>query len=180
MDAQKKRSAIDILSVLVYMVYNTWENKKLIGALFIDVKGAFNHVSKSQLFKHIIELSIDKDLVDWTRSYVIDQKIQIITDGHENKEREIETNIPQRSSVMSILFLLYISGVFDSFLKSCLSVISFSFVDDLRFIASGSSMKDIAFILEKMANTVLEWGKINAITYDTVKIEAIFFSRSHR
>ena len=138
------------------MVYDIWENKKLIGALSMVVKRAFDHVSKRQLFKSMIELSIDKDLVDWTRSFLIDQKIQIIIDEYENKERKIETNILQRSLIVPILILLYINGVFDSVLKSCLSVTSFSFVDDLRFIASRFSVKDITFTLGKIANTVLE------------------------
>lgn len=61
-----KKSAIDVISVLVYTIQETWKKKKLAGALFINVKGAFNHVSRSQLLKRIIEVGIDGDLVAWT------------------------------------------------------------------------------------------------------------------
>lgn len=41
----------------------------------------------------MIELNINENLVAWTRSFLTNQKIQIIIDGHENKEKEIETRI---------------------------------------------------------------------------------------
>ena len=156
MGARKERSAIDAVSVLVHRVQESWEEKKLAGALFMDVKGAFDHVSRSQLLRRMIELGIDGDLVAWTRSFLIDRKIQIIIDGHENKEREIEAGIPQGSPVSPILFLIYISGVFDSVSESCPSVTDLSFVDDLGLIVSRSSVEDIALTLEKVAKTVLQ------------------------
>lgn len=102
--------------------------------------------------------------------------IQLVIDGHENKEREIETGIPQGSPVSPILFLIYISGVFDKLTEISPPVTSLSFVDDLGFISSGSSVKDIAWILEIVARMVLEWGIINAVTYDMSKTEAVLLS----
>ncbi len=51
------------MAVLVYTVQEYWSKKKLVRALFIDIKGAFDHVSKSQLLMCIIDLGIDTDLV---------------------------------------------------------------------------------------------------------------------
>lgn len=95
----------------------------------------------------MIELSIDGDLVAWTRSFFTDQKIQIVIGGYENNGREIETDILQGSPALPILFLIYISRVFDLVLESCLLVISLLFIDDLGFITSGFSVKNITFTL---------------------------------
>ena len=81
MDARKERSAIDAVSVLVHTVQESWEAKKLAGALFIDVKGAFDHVSRSQHLKHMVELGIDGDLVVWTRSFLTKQKFRLSLTG---------------------------------------------------------------------------------------------------
>ena len=180
MGARKERSAIDAVAVLIHKIQEIWASKKLAGALFMDIKGAFDHVSKAQLLKRMIELGIDGDLVAWTSSFLTDRKIQLVIDGHENVEREIETRIPQGSPVSPILFLIYISGIFDSVLKACPQATSLSFVDDLGFIASGSSVQEIAKSLEKVAKTVLQWGERNAVTYDTAKTEAVLFSKSRR
>ena len=61
-----------------------------------------------------------------------------------------------------------------------LSVTFRSFVDDLGFKASSSSVKKLVKILDKVAQTVLEWGVLNAVTYDTAKTEAVLFSQLHR
>ena len=81
--------------------------------MFMDVKGAFDHVSKSQLLRRMVGLGIDGDLVSWTRSFLTDRKIQLTIDRHDNKEREIETEIPQGSTISPIFFLIYMSGVFN-------------------------------------------------------------------
>ena len=57
---------------------------------------------------------------------------------------------------------------------------SLSFVDDLGFIASGNSVKEIVKALEKVAKEVIEWGRLNAVTYDMSKTEAVLFSKSRR
>lgn len=93
MGARKERSGIDAIATLVYTVQENREEKKLAAALFMDVKGAFDHVSKGQLLKRMLELGIDGDLLTSTKLFLTDRKVQLIIDGHEDKEREIETGI---------------------------------------------------------------------------------------
>ncbi len=117
----------------------------------MDVKGTFDHVSKEQLLIQMIDLGIDGDLVTWTSSFLTNRKVQLVIHGHDNKERDIETGIPQGSPVSPILFLICISGVFNKVSEKSPLVISLSFVDDLGFIASGSSVKELVKTLENVA-----------------------------
>lgn len=121
---------------MVHTIQEKWVEKKLARALLIVVKGAFNHVSWSQLFKCMIELAINRDLITWTRSFLINQKIHFVIDRRKNKKREIKTGISQRSLILPILFLIYNSGVFDSVSEAYFLITSLLFVDDIRFIAS--------------------------------------------
>lgn len=91
----------------------------------------------------------------------------------------METRILQESLVSSILYLIYISGVFYSVSKSCLLVTTFLFIDSSGFIVLGSLVKDVALVLGKVAKTVLQWGRANVVTYDTAKTKAIIFSKSY-
>ena len=79
MGGRKERSAIDAVATLVHTVQEKWEEKKLAAALFMDVKGAFDNVSKGQLLNRMIELRIDGELVAWTGSFLLDQKVQLVT-----------------------------------------------------------------------------------------------------
>ena len=156
MGARKERCAIDAVASLVYEVQQRWSKKELAAALFMDVKGAFDHVSKTQLVARMLELEIDGDLIRWTRSFLTDRKLQLVIDGHNNQEKEVETGIPQGSPVSPILFLIYISGVFEQVEKELPGIVSLLFVDDLGFIASGISVKEMAKTLEKVGRIVLE------------------------
>lgn len=180
MGGQKERLAIDVVAILVHNVQEKWGEKKLVAALFMDIKMAFDNVSKRQLLNQMIELELDGDLMTWTSSFMLDRKIQLMIDGHDNKERDIETRIPQGSPVSPILILIYISGVFNKVSETSPSVTSLSFVDDLGFIASNSSVKGIVKVLKKVDKKVIKQGRQNAVTYDTSKIEAVLFSKSHR
>ena len=117
----------------------------------MDVKKAFDHVSKKQLLTRMIELGIEGDLVTWRDSFLTNRKIHLVIDRYDNKEKEIETGIPQGSPVLPILFLIYISGVFNKILETNPRIISLSFVDELRFIASDNSVKEVVKTLEKVA-----------------------------
>ena len=52
----------------------------------MDVKGAFDHVSRGQLITRMIELGVDGNLVAWTNSFLTDRRIQLVIDGHETKK----------------------------------------------------------------------------------------------
>lgn len=101
-------------------------------------------------------------------------------DGHDNKEQNIGTGIPQRSPVSPILFLVYISRVFEKVTESCPEIIFLLFVDNLSFIASRHSVRELAKILGQVAMVVLNWRKSNVFTRDLAKTEAVLFSKSHR
>jgi hypothetical protein len=52
--------------------------KQLVGALVMDVKGAFDHVDTTRLVKRILELGLDIDLCCWVQSFLADRRIQLI------------------------------------------------------------------------------------------------------
>ncbi len=128
----------------------------------------------------MLELGVDGDLIRWTKSFSTDRKLQFVIDGHNNPENAIETEIPQGSPASPILFLIYNSGAFEQVEKELPEIMSLSFVDDLGFIASGTSVQEITKTLEKVGNLIVEWERKNAVTYDTAKTELVLFSRARQ
>ncbi len=148
-------------------------------ALFMDIKWLFDYVSKVQLICQILELGINRDLLIWTELFLTVQKVQLVINGYNNQERKIETEIPQSFPVSPILFLIYIGEVMNKILETSLLVTSLSFIDDLSFIASDNSVKEIIRVQRKFIKEVIKWGRQNAVTYNTSKIEAVHFSKSY-
>lgn len=79
----------------------------------------------------------------------------------------------------SIFFLIYISGVFNKVSDTSFLVTSFSFINDLGFIILANSVKEIVKTFKKITKEMMEWGRLNAVTYNISKTKAIFFSKSH-
>lgn len=52
-------------------------------------------------------------------------------------------------------------------------------MDNLGFITSRYSIKELAKTLGQIIITILDSGKSNAVTYDIAKIEIAVFSKSH-
>lgn len=63
MGGRKERSATNAVAILVHTVQKGWKEKKLAAALFMNVKGAFDHLSKRQLITCMMQLGIDGNLV---------------------------------------------------------------------------------------------------------------------
>ncbi len=61
--------------ILIYDIQVAKQDKKVTSTLFIDVKGAFNHVSANQLIKIYINLGLLKSLCSWINSFLVDRKI---------------------------------------------------------------------------------------------------------
>lgn len=74
------------MASLVHKVQEFLAKKKLAAALFIDVKGAFDHVSKKSLVEKMIQLGIDGELIQLTQFFLTDRKVQLVIDGHNNGE----------------------------------------------------------------------------------------------
>jgi len=115
----------------------------------MDVKGAFDYVSRAQLAKRMADLGIDDDLIGWTQSFLTDRSVELVIDGFINPKCKVQTGIPQGSPVSPILFLIYISGVFMEIENQVPNITCLSFMDDLAFLAAGKSIVEIKKSLEK-------------------------------
>jgi len=119
-ECRKRRSAVDAVAVLMNRAQQAWQGKRVAGALMMDVKSAFNNVSRPVLSRRLVELGIEPDLVRWTDSFMSDRKVRLMLEGREGEEHEVETGVPQGSPVAPILFTAYLSGIFDQVEAACL------------------------------------------------------------
>lgn len=85
----------------------------------------------------------------------------------------------QKLPAFLILFLIYISEVFDQVKKQLPGVMSLLFVDNLEFIALRKSVKEISKILEKIRKIIFRYGEENVVTYNITKSKLILFFHTH-
>lgn len=71
-------------------------------------------------------------------------------------EKVVKTKILQGLLVFSILFLIYISGIFDMVITTLPNTILLLFIDDLRFLVNRKSIYKMATNLKKIRKMVLK------------------------
>ncbi|KKA17046.1 hypothetical protein T310_9336, partial [Rasamsonia emersonii CBS 393.64] len=78
---RQRKSAIDAVLSLVHDIQTARHRKEMTTTLFIDIKGAFDHVSINQLLKVCIRLGLPYSLISWISSFLSDRKIQLAFDN---------------------------------------------------------------------------------------------------
>lgn len=66
MGRRRCRSTIDATALVIHKVYKTSDIKQVTGVLLMDIKEAFDHVSRAKLAERMADLGIDNNLIGWT------------------------------------------------------------------------------------------------------------------
>jgi hypothetical protein len=84
---------------------------QIAAALMVDLRSAFPSVTKECLVKEMREMGFDKNLVEWTKSFMEERWVVIALDGYEGPEIEVILGLPQGSAVSPVLFAIYIADI---------------------------------------------------------------------
>ena len=141
MGGRRQKSAIDAVLSLVHDIQLAKHGKQVTSVLFMDIKGAFDHVSANQMLKICQKLQLPKSLYYWIRSFLQNRKIQLKFDGNSQKMSSIDIGISQGSSISPILFLIYIRFLFTE-RKSSTNERILSYLDDIGLVASSKSIEE--------------------------------------
>ncbi|KJZ68630.1 hypothetical protein HIM_11979 [Hirsutella minnesotensis 3608] len=170
---RKQRSAIDTAMLLLHHVQKKQEtNKKSItSTLLLDIKGAFDYVSKKQLLRVLEGLGLPETLISWVDHFLTGRKIQLAFEGQIQPLTDLETGVPQGSPISPILFLLYIRGILAA------KGYQLSYIDDFSISITSTSAKKNTRQLEAIASSLFEQAKEQGVQFDPSKTELIHFSR---
>jgi Reverse transcriptase (RNA-dependent DNA polymerase)/Endonuclease-reverse transcriptase len=177
---RKQRNAIDAVAKLIYTTEKAWNQKKLLGALFMDVKGAFDYVVKERLLQRMNKLEIPQFLINWTESFLTNRQAQLVIDGFTCSLKDTNSGVPQGSPVSPILFNIYLSGIFDKIEEQNPEITALSFADDIAFLAPGKTVKDIQDALTNAGEQAIAWGLLNNVKFDIEKTEAVLFTKKRK
>ena len=113
MGGRPQKSAIDCVLSLVHNIQIAKKKRKHTSTLFVDVKGAFDHVSPNQLIRICFKLKLLLALIKWIVCFLSARSMQLAFDGDITSNTSILIGIPQGSPISPILFLIYIRYLFD-------------------------------------------------------------------
>jgi ribonuclease HI len=177
---RKQRSAVDAVMALVHDIEMGKSNKWVTSVLMLDVKGAFDNVSRARLLKTMRELGLPDQYLSWTEDFMTDRRAALAFDGEKESIKPVETGIPQGSPISPILFLIYIRPLFDRIQSKFPAVGMPSYIDDVGIVYTGKSLKTNSRVLQEVAREVFQWAEENAVTFDDSKSELIHFTQQQR
>ena len=99
--------------------------------------------------------------------------LQLAFDDNKQEKRAVKINISQKSSVLLILFLIYIRNIFSDI--NIMQIRSSSYVDDISLSFASESIENNCRTLEIAAEKLLQLQNQNNIQFDMKKIELIHF-----
>lgn len=173
---RSQRSAIDAALLLLNEIQTQKEARKyksstVTSTLFLDIKGAFDYVSKPRLLLILARLGLPRNLSSWVSSFLSDRKIQLAFDDRIQPDPvSIDIGIPQGSPISPILFLLYVRDIVLE------NEFQLSYIDDFCIAVTSNSARANCMRLEGLVQRLFTLAKSQAVQFDPGKTELIHFT----
>jgi len=114
----------------------------------MDVKGAFDYVSLTQLINVLKKLDMPINIVNRVTCFLQERVISLAFDGNKQKPKEIVTGISQGLPISLILFLIYIQFLFSQ-IRARYDVSTPSYIDDVAFYVEGCNIAKKVTIFQR-------------------------------
>ena len=149
---------------------------RLTGAVFIDLRKAFDTVDHTLLLNKLSSVGILDGELDWFKNYLCNRKQIVEYQGVSSDTEFVSVGVPQGSILGPLLFILHINDL-PGALSNC-SVLMYA--DDTVLYCSDSHASSIEYKLNQGLQEVNKWLGENSLFLNAVKTEAMLFGTSPR
>jgi len=141
--SRKRWSAIDAAAIWVYSTHAAWRDGHIGGVLLMDIKAAFRSLVWGRLITTMRGKGMDRDIIRWRESIPTAWTVDMVIDRNVLERHPVEAVLPQGSPVSLILFAIFMSGFIKSIEERVSAVEGLSFVDDVRWVATGNNVTQV-------------------------------------
>ena len=145
---------------------------KLVAAVFIDLKKAFDTVDHDILLKKLEFYGFRGAVNTWFRNFLGGREQYVFYRGKNSKKRTISCGVPQGTCLGPILFLIFIND-----LANATDLFTILFADDTTFLYEFNDLITSAVIINRELTRAAEWFQANKLTLNTKKTKFMLFSR---
>ena len=166
----ERRSCRDLLGLLTLQWIRSISEKKVVGAFFSDISGAFDRVSSQRLLQKLEIAGVSGDLLAFFISYLSPRSSQVVVNGKHSQSRNLQNTIFQGSVLGPLLWNLFFSDV--SVAVRAVQAEEKIFADDLNaFRDFPLETRDFQIDENMLAcqHSVHEWGKSSRVVFDPSK-----------
>lgn len=173
----KSKSTTDAILQFVNDILANFNNKNDTNAISFDFSSAFDNVNHEVLIRRLEKyFNIKGDILYLIKDFLQNRYSSTKINGYYSKWLKQLKGVPQGSPLSPILFILYISPIYEFFRNNKLLNILF-FADDLLLykIIKDFTKKDVDF--QKAIDHINIWSYKNGLTLNPSKCNYVIFSK---
>ena len=167
---QGKKSTILALLSATYDWFKTTDTGDEIGAVFFDIKKAFDTVPHRLLIKKLKALNISPLIIRWIFSYLTGRCQRVVVAGATSQPSSIVSGVPQGSVLGPLLFLIYIDDVSRINLSTGAELILYA--DDILLYKRIKTLEDYVE-LQQDIDLLFHWAQNNTMAFNTSKCKKL-------
>lgn len=134
---RRGRSCDHCIIILNTDIYKSFIKGQVLGAVFLDIEGAYDNVDLYKLFQIINQFKIPPGYKSFLRNFLGPRTVNFYENGILYDKRVVYKGLPQRSVLSPLLFNVYVKDILLHVPYSCTSI---QFADEFVIWSSGFSV----------------------------------------
>ena len=155
-------------------VLNNMNPGKVTGALFIDLKKAFDTVNNDLLLQKLQSYGVTNSALCWFSSYLYGRTQAVCINSTLSDVKDIDIGIPQGSILGPLLFITYVNS-----LPDCIDCKCVMYADDITLLFTASDPTTLQATMNDNLSKIAHWFQTNQLTLNTKKTKFMIFGTSH-
>ena len=153
------------------ILYNM-DNKLITGAVFIDLRKAFDTVDHTLLLTKLRHIGFSAPVINWFTSYLSSRTAVTSINNITSCRKPVTVGVPQGSILGPLLFLIYINDL-PQRLKNCKSIL---YADDTLIYYTARTKTELQEKINEDLNSLSQWLNNNLLTLNYEKTKFMIFA----
>ena len=165
---------------LIDKLHQQLENSQRPFSIFIDLSKAFDTLNHSILISKLRYYGVDEHAIKWFKSYLSNRKQYVQIDEVKSSIKDIETGVPQGSTLGPLLFIIYMNDISASsnLLKSIILFADDTTLNSVLSIFPASNNVSTSIFINRELNKITEWLRANKLSLNVGKTKYMVFRYS--
>lgn len=169
-------STSNVLCELVDSLYASFEKRNMVGAVFIDLKKAFDTLDHEVLLAKLAAYGVRGQANNLLRSYLSERKQFVVVNQISSSSKCIPIGVPQGSNLGPLLFLIYMNDLPHINLRGVVRL----FADDTSIFYEGKTQAEIKSDAEEDLRTLKSYFQTNMLSLNISKTKFMLFRSTHK
>lgn len=173
---QPQTSTMSAAYDLTTDIKNELDQKKTVIVLYIDMRKAFDTISKHKLIEKLSYYGFKDKELNIIKTYIYNREQRTRVNNIISEPMYAEYGIPQGGNLPPILYTLYVNDLLEQPLHGKI----YAYADDTCILYSGDITNNIENKIEKDIQLLEEWCFNNLLTINETKTEYMIYSNKKK